>query len=156
MVQKKNDQSNSIISWHGLIFRQFDHLFNNLKHFFYVHENLFEILFLFIYLIEQFSLLYYFYFSNFNEEILVGFFTLLVLFTISFEKISLKMRKQKLSDDKKEIEKSFEIEKLNFYREYNELVELANKNIQNLTSKHNELSKEYNLLLNDSKIMKKK
>ncbi len=91
------------------------------------------------YLSEQLFLIYFFNFSSYKPELVIGFFTLLVIFTISLEKVSLKMRNKKLAEDKSEKEKKFYDYYVIFQTEYIVLVQKYN----DLVSKYHDLKKEF-------------
>lgn len=136
-------------TWHGILFAEIDHFFSNFKYFFHFHENMFEIIFLMVYLIEQFSLLYFFYFGEYDVQMVIGFFTLLLLFTISFEKILLKMRNNKIAEEKNEMEIARYLEYVTFKEEYEKVkeeAERANKYISEIIQKYNILFKEHEKL----------
>ena len=137
-----------IKTWHGFLFKEFDRFCSNFKYFFHFHENLFEVTFLLIYLIEQVSLVYLFYFGKYDVKLVVGIFTLLVLFTISFEKILLKMRNKKHAEKKTNLEKSFYEKIISFQRDYNDLANQANQEVNDWVIKYNLLVEEYNKLKN--------
>ncbi len=118
----QQDKPRRIRTWHGFLLNSLDEFLFNFKYFFYTHEDLFEAIFLIVYLFEQFFLIYLFYFGSYNLELVIGTFTLLVLFTISLEKVLLKMRNKRLAEDKAKIESSFYQNMGDFEANYNFLV----------------------------------
>lgn len=132
----QEDKPWRIRTWHGFLLNSFDKFLFNLKYFFYTHENLFEAMFLITYLSEQLFLIYFFNFSSYKPELVIGFFTLLVLFTISLEKVLLKMRNKRLAEDKAKIENTFYQNMRDFETNYNFL-----------TYEYNNLKKSFNAFL---------
>lgn len=112
-------------SWHGTIFLKMEKFWSNLRYFFYGHKTLFDVMFLFLYFLEQLTLIYLILTKPENAHIYAGVFALLFITTISFEKISMESR----------------------YRTLNE-----NSIIYQIEL--NELDKEYDVLVDENKRMK--
>ncbi|MBS3156769.1 hypothetical protein J4442_01185 [Candidatus Woesearchaeota archaeon] len=114
-----------MVSRHGIIFLRMEEFWFNLRYFFYSHKTLFDVMFLFLYFLEQLILIYLILIKPENAHIYAGTFALLFITTISFEKICMESR----------------------YRTLNENTIIYQIEL-------NELEKEYNVLVDENKRMK--
>ena len=81
-----------MVTIHGNVFFSMELLWTNLRKFFYNHKTLFEILFLLVYFIEQLTLFLLILTKPHFAHFFAGIFTLLLITTISFEKICMQSR----------------------------------------------------------------
>ncbi len=88
-----------MVSFHGFIFREMEQFWGNLRYFFRNQKTLFEIIFLFIYAIEQLILVLLILIWPQYASISSGIFALVVITTISFEKICMESRYTFLRDN---------------------------------------------------------
>ena len=79
-------------SFHGFIFRQIQLFWENLRLFFRNHKTLFDILFLTLYTVQQVFLFLLILIWPEYAHISSGIFALVVITTISFEKICMESR----------------------------------------------------------------
>jgi len=92
---------------HGLIFREIDMFWHNVRYFFRNNKTLFDIFFLLLYTFEQLLLFFLILVYPSFAALISGLFAIIVISTISFEKICMESRytwlKEKLQEQ--EIEK---------------------------------------------------
>ncbi len=116
-----------MISWHGRIFLRMEKFWFNLRYFFYGHKTLFDVIFLFLYFVEQTALIYLILIKPENAHIYAGVFALLFITTISFEKICMESRYRTLNENI--IIHKIELNEID--KEYNFLVD-ENKKLRDL------------------------
>ena len=86
-------------SYHGIILGRMDIFWSNIQKFFYSHKTLFEIGFLLIYAMEQLLLFSLIFIRPDLAHVFAGLIALLLLTTISFEKIAMQSRYTLLRDN---------------------------------------------------------
>lgn len=83
-----------MVTWHGIIFVGMGKFWENLRRFAYYNRTVFEIMFIFLYALEQFGLVW-FAFNIENLQLLgfiVSIFALIVLTTFSLHKLVMESR----------------------------------------------------------------
>lgn len=118
MIKNKSISLKKRISWHGWVFKEISHFWSNIRTLFYEHKTLFDILFLILYSAEQLILFILILIDSKNAHIYSGVFAILVISTISFEKICMESRYALLKQHTSEEESDRE----NLKREYDNLV----------------------------------
>ncbi len=86
-------------SWHGGLFQRLDYFWSNIQSFFYNHKTLFDILFMGVYFTEQLTLFLLILLIPKYAYVFAGVFALLIITTISFEKICMESRYTVLNRD---------------------------------------------------------
>lgn len=88
-----------MVTLHGKLFSSTDCFLHNLNHFwgslqdfFYNHKTLYEILFLLVYFLEQLILFVLILLYPIHASVFAGVFSLILITTISFEKICMESR----------------------------------------------------------------
>ena len=87
-----------MVSLNGLFFKWMDRFWVNLRSFFYGHKTLQDILFLFLYSIEQLTLLFTVMKCPEHSFLIVGIFIVIFLFTLNFERICMESRYSKYKE----------------------------------------------------------
>ena len=92
-------------SWHGKIFRQYHHFWDNLRKFSYYHRTVFEVVFIFLYSFEQVLLvLFTFILNDLNRlKLIISLFAIAVLTTFALHKMVIELRIKLLEDDLHEL-----------------------------------------------------
>lgn len=82
------------MSLHGLIFKELDLFWNNLRKFAFENKTIFEVFFIFLYFLEQFLLIKWSYDAKSLQELgfLISIFALIVLTTFSLHKLLMESR----------------------------------------------------------------
>lgn len=114
----------------NIIFIEFQNFWNNLRLLFYNNKTLFDILFLCLYLSQQLALFIFVLIQPNKATIIAGGFAILVIATISFEKICMESRYNYYKSQ----QTIYEVDKMKIVTEYHNLESTYNNLVNAIES----------------------
>lgn len=133
-------------SWHGILLREIQYFWQNIRIFCYINRTILELFFIFAYTIEQFFLIQLTYNLKDIEQLnyIIAIFALIVLTTFAIHKLLMESRIKYLEQQVKELQEEKFIfgEKVKFIsQKYQELFEKKEKQYLNTNISYNNKKK---------------
>lgn len=95
-----------MITWHGIIFKEIGFFWKNLRRFAFYNRTIFELFFIFLYVIEQIILVWLAFHVKSIEELglIISIFAIIVLTTFALHKLLMESRIKVLENEVKELQ----------------------------------------------------